>query len=78
MDKLTADEIAEFKEIFSLVDVDGGGTISKVELSELMATLGIEATSAEIDLMIKEIDEDGKRRESDESDVDHAGTSAAS
>ena len=56
-DKLTPEELAEFREIFNLVDKDGGGTISKEELGELMETLGIDATQ-EIDLMIAEIDED--------------------
>jgi calmodulin len=42
-----------------LVDRDGGGTISKAELGELMETLGIEASQEEIDHMVDEIDEDG-------------------
>jgi EF-hand domain pair len=37
---------------------DGGGTITKAELGDLMDTLGIEATPEEIDLMITEIDQD--------------------
>merc|ERR1712167_100589 len=49
--KLTPEELAEFREIFNLVDKDGGGTISK-------ETWGIDATPEEIDLMIAEIDED--------------------
>ena len=36
---LTEEEIAEFREIFNLVDKDGGGSISKEELGELMDTL---------------------------------------
>ena len=48
-DKLTPEELAEFREIFNLVDKDGGGTISKEELGELMETLGIDATPEEID-----------------------------
>jgi len=56
MDRLSAEEIAEFREIFNLVDKDGGGSITKVELAELMETLGIEATPEEIDSMISEID----------------------
>ncbi len=59
MDKLTPEEINEFREIFNLVDKDGGGSITKVELSELMDTLGIDASPEEIDLMISEIDQDG-------------------
>eukprot|EP01038_Epipyxis_sp_PR26KG_P009991 gene9991-13443_t len=59
MDRLTQEEIAEFREIFNLVDKDGGGTITKVELAELMETLGIDASPEEIDQMISEIDQDG-------------------
>ena len=55
---LSNEELAEFREIFNLVDRDGGGTITKEELGELMDTLGIDATPEEIDLMIHEIDQD--------------------
>ena len=41
---LTEGEVAEFREIFNLVDKDKGGSISKEELGELMDTLGISAT----------------------------------
>lgn len=57
MDKLTAEEISEFREIFNLVDKDGGGSITKVELADLMDTLGIDASPEEIDAMISEIDQ---------------------
>lgn len=57
MDKLTAEEISEFREIFNLVDKDGGGSITKVELADLMDTLGIDASPEEIDAMIFEIDQ---------------------
>ncbi len=55
---LTEEEISEFRDIFNLVDRDGGGSISNGELGELMETLGINATADEIAEMIKEIDED--------------------
>jgi len=57
MDKLSPEEIAEFREIFNLVDKDGGGSITKVELGELMDTLGIQCDPEEIDHMISEIDQ---------------------
>lgn len=57
MDKLTPDEIAEFREIFNLVDKDGGGSITKAELADLMDTLGIDASPEDIDNMINEIDQ---------------------
>lgn len=56
---LTPEEISEFREIFNLVDKDGGGTITKDELGELMDTLGIETTAEELELMINEIDSSG-------------------
>lgn len=59
MEDLSEEEINEFREIFNLVDKDGGGSISKAELSELLDTLGIDATPEEVDLMISEIDSDG-------------------
>jgi Ca2+-binding EF-hand superfamily protein len=58
---LTPQQIAEYKEIFQLVDRDGGGTISKDELGDLMATLGIRASPEELDLMLAEVDSDGTR-----------------
>ena len=33
---LSAEELAEFREIFNLVDRDGGGTITKEELGEVV------------------------------------------
>jgi calmodulin len=59
MDQLSEEEINEFREIFNLVDKDGGGSISKAELSDLLDTLGIEATPEEVDAMVAEIDADG-------------------
>jgi calmodulin len=50
--------LPHYQEIFNLVDRDGGGTITKEELGDLMDTLGIDATPEEIELMINEIDQD--------------------
>ena len=47
--RLTEEELAEFREIFDLVDTDKGGSISKSELAELMETLGIRASQEEIE-----------------------------
>ena len=55
MENLSEEEIAEFREIFSLVDKDGGGSITGDELGELMDTLGIDATPEEINGMIAEV-----------------------
>lgn len=48
----------EFKEIFGLVDRDGGGSISKAELGHLLEIIGIEASNEELDAMIMEVDTD--------------------
>lgn len=60
MEQLSSEEIAEFREIFNLVDRDGGGSITKVELGELLDTLGIDASPEEVDQMILETDQGNK------------------
>ena len=56
---LSEGELSEFREIFNLVDADGSGEISREELGELIATLGLKASQEELDRMIDEIDVDG-------------------
>eukprot|EP01060_Flectonema_neradi_P001383 TRINITY_DN10824_c0_g1_i1.p1 TRINITY_DN10824_c0_g1~~TRINITY_DN10824_c0_g1_i1.p1 ORF type:complete len:156 (+),score=37.33 TRINITY_DN10824_c0_g1_i1:85-552(+) len=56
---LTEEELAEFKEIFDLVDEDHGGSISKDELRKLMETLRLKPTDEELDAMMREVDSDG-------------------
>lgn len=53
---LTESEIEELQEIFNLVDTDQGGSISQEEVTELLHTLGIKATQDEVDVMIREVD----------------------
>jgi Ca2+-binding EF-hand superfamily protein len=55
----TEDEIAEFREIFNLVDLDSGGSIDLEELRELMDLLGMEASEDEMAKMVSEIDSHG-------------------
>ncbi|KAJ3123618.1 Calmodulin-3 [Nowakowskiella sp. JEL0407] len=52
-------ELQELKEIFSLVDKDHGGTISKEELGILMNTMGLRASKVELETMMNEIDVHG-------------------
>jgi calmodulin len=59
MDKLSEEELQEFRDIFTLADREANGHINKAQLGELLETLGIDATAEELDLMLKEIDEDG-------------------
>ena len=56
---LSEEELAEFREIFNLVDLDKGGTISRDELKQLMTTLGLKPTQEELNSMVEEIDTDG-------------------
>ena len=50
------EDIAEYREIFSLVDLDHGGTIDCEELGELMDLLGMNVTDDEVEQMVNEID----------------------
>merc|ERR1712010_71401 len=58
-DQLTEEQIAEFKEAFSLFDKDGDGTITTKELGTVMGSLGQNPTEAELQDMINEVDADG-------------------
>ena len=55
----TPEEVAEFREIFNLVDLDGGGSIDLDELRELMDLLGMNASKDEMEAMVNEIDSEG-------------------
>lgn len=55
-DSLTEEQIAEFKEAFSLFDKDGDGTITTKELGTVMRSLGQNPTEAELLDMIHEVD----------------------
>merc|ERR1712032_730783 len=58
-DQLTEEQIAEFKEAFSLFDKDGDGTITTKELGTVMRSLGQNPPEAELQDMINEVDADG-------------------
>ena len=51
-DQLTEEQIAEFKEAFSLFDKDGDGAITTKELGAVMHSLGHNPTEAELQDMI--------------------------
>jgi len=56
---LTKEQIAEFKDAFSLFDEDGDGTITTKELSTVMRNLGEKVTDKEAADLIAEVDVDG-------------------
>ena len=43
---MTEEELKEFQELFDLVDLDHGGSISPEELGSLMETLGLKPSQA--------------------------------
>jgi Ca2+-binding EF-hand superfamily protein len=53
------EEIQELKEIFQLVDLDHGGTISRDELESLMKTVGLRTTNNDMKLLMSEVDPTG-------------------
>ncbi|XP_077196491.1 neo-calmodulin-like [Paroedura picta] len=57
--RLTEEQLAEFKEAFSLFDKDGDGAITTRELGTVMRSLGHNPTEAELQGMISEIDANG-------------------
>lgn len=56
---LTADEIEEVREAFSLFDTDGSGTVDPKELKAAMQSLGFETKNPTVFQMIAELDRDG-------------------
>ena len=55
-EQLSEEQIAEFKEAFSLFDKDGDGTITTKELGTVMRSLGQNLTEAELQDMINEVE----------------------
>merc|ERR1711890_198393 len=59
-DQFTEEQIAEFKEAFSLFDKDGDGAITARELGSVMESLlGKTPSDEELQDMVNEVDEDG-------------------
>jgi hypothetical protein len=56
---LQESDIMEYREMFGLVDTDGGGSIGRDEVMDLMGMVGYQCTEEEVDDMINEIDQDG-------------------
>jgi calmodulin len=58
MDRISDAELAEFKEVFSLFDRDGDGTIDNSELKAVMVSLGTNPTDQEVADLVKKVDTD--------------------
>jgi len=58
-DQLTENQIAEFKEVFSLFDKDGDGKITTKELGTAERMMGQNPTEAQLQDMINVVDADG-------------------
>ena len=65
-DKLTEEQIAAFKETFSLLDADHGGTLSKEELTVVIEAMGQDP--ANLDELIHEVKADMEEGEEPELD----------
>ncbi|KAF9527228.1 EF-hand [Crepidotus variabilis] len=57
--ELSEQQIADFREVFSLFDKDRDGTITAKELGTVMQAVGHDPTDAELQDMMNEIDVDG-------------------
>lgn len=57
--ELSEEELGELKEIFDLADSDGGGSIDKDELGELLRTLRLHCTEEQLESIFREADSDG-------------------
>lgn len=59
MENLTDDQIAEFREAFSIFDKDGDGCIGTKEVGTVLRSLGQSPTEEQIEEMVRKIDENG-------------------
>ena len=59
IDKLSKEQIADFREAFSLFDHDENGSINHVELGQVLSALGQNPSQNELLDMINEVDVDG-------------------
>ncbi|KAL2827217.1 hypothetical protein BDW59DRAFT_58662 [Aspergillus cavernicola] len=57
-ESLSAEQIAQFKEVFAVFDKDGTGDITASELGEVMRSLGQNPTDTELQDIIDELDVD--------------------
>ncbi|XP_063559502.1 calmodulin-like protein 6 isoform X2 [Gorilla gorilla gorilla] len=59
-ERLSAEQIKEYKGVFEMFDEEGNGEVKTGELERLMSLLGINPTKSELALMAKDVDRDNK------------------
>lgn len=58
--KLTPEQITEYKGVFEMFDEEGNGDVKTQELERLMSLMGINPTKRELAQMAKDVDKNGK------------------
>lgn len=59
-ERLTAEQIKEYKGVFEMFDEEGNGEVKTGELERLMSLLGINPTKSELASMAKDVDRDSE------------------
>ncbi|XP_036079716.1 calmodulin-like protein 6 [Rousettus aegyptiacus] len=59
-ERLTAQQVKEYKGVFEMFDEEGNGEVKTGELERLMSLLGINPTKSELASMAKDVDRDNK------------------
>ncbi|CAH3129281.1 unnamed protein product [Porites lobata] len=59
---LSDDQIAEHKEAFLLFDKRGDGKVDSAQLGEILRSLGLNPTEADVKKVLKEVDPSGNKR----------------
>ncbi|XP_067573831.1 calmodulin-like protein 6 isoform X2 [Pseudorca crassidens] len=59
-ERLTAEQIEEYKGVFEMFDEEGNGAVKTDELERLMSLMGINPTKSELASMAKDVDRDKK------------------
>lgn len=62
MATLTEDQMSEHKEAFMLFDRRGDGKIESAQLGEVLRSLGLNPTQADVKKALKEVDPNGNKR----------------
>lgn len=59
-ERLTAEQLKEYKGVFEMFDEEGNGEVKTGELERLMSLLGINPTKSELASMAKDVDRDSE------------------